>query len=179
MKINNYVLCLTAFLVSLFAFTSCAALEGLFGPDAVLAHESYLKEGEEAPVVPWETLPEEVREFVPEETVIVLADEDQLIEEAAYIPLVPEEDDLGAIIDALFGIGSTFIPGLAAWEGIVTLFSRRKRQNYAKAIRAAAPIDSRIDLAGAVGGIAAAMGMAHTSDASKQAVEDEEAELLI
>ena len=181
MKINNYVLCLTAFLVSLFAFTSCAALEGLFGEGAVVTTADQLAEGEEAPVIPWQQLPEELKAKIPEGTEVVMANKDQLVEDAAFLPLGGEldGDSLGGIIDAGFGIASTFIPGLAAWEGIVTLFSQRKRQNYAKAIKAAVPTDRNIDLAGAVAGIGAALGIAHTSEASKQAVEDEEAELLI
>jgi len=186
MKINNYVLCLTAFLVSLFAFTSCAALEGLFGEGAVVTTADQLAEGEEAPVIPWQQLPEELKAKIPEGTEVVMANKDQLVEDAAYLPLGGEldGDSIGGIIDAGFGIASTFIPGLAAWEGVVTLFSQRKRQNYAKAIKAAVPTDKNIDLAGAVAGIGAALGIAHTSDASKEAAkevkpeEEKEEELL-
>jgi hypothetical protein len=104
-----------------------------------------------------------------------MASKDDLIEEAAYLPVGGiGEGDSGGVIDALFALGSTFVPGLAAWEGVLTLISRRKRQNYAKAIKALAPTDRNVDLGGAVAGIAAALGATHTSEASKLAAEEEE-----
>ena len=105
-----------------------------------------------------------------------MANKDQLVDEAAFIPLGGElnGEAIGGMVDAGFGLLSTFIPSLAAWEGVVTLFSRRKRQNYAKAIKAAVPTDKNIDLAGAVAGIGAALGVSHTSAGSKAAAEDEE-----
>ena len=155
---------------------SCASMGEFFGEDTVITSSDQLQEGEEAPVIPWETLPEELKAHIPEGTEVVMATKDQLIDEAAYVPLGGELDGdaIGGIIDAGFGVLSTFIPSLAAWEGIVTLFSRRKRQNYAKAIKAAVPTDKNIDLAGTVKGIAAAMGMAHSSEGSKAVFEEEE-----
>lgn len=156
---------------------SCAALESFFGEGAVVTTADQLAEGEEAPVIPWQQLPDELKAQIPEGTEVVMANKDQLVEEAAYIPLGGEldGDSIGGIIDAGFGIASTFLPGLAAWEGIVTLFSQRKRKNYAKAIKAAVPTDKNIDLAGAVAGVAAALGMSHTSEGSKAAAEDDDA----
>lgn len=156
---------------------SCAALESFFGEGAVVTTADQLAEGEEAPVIPWQQLPDELKAQIPEGTEVVMANKDQLVEEAAYIPLGGEldGDSIGGIIDAGFGIASTFLPGLAAWEGVVTLFSQRKRKNYAKAIKAAVPTDKNIDLAGAVAGVAAALGMSHTSEGSKAAAEDDDA----
>jgi hypothetical protein len=156
---------------------SCAALESFFGEGAVVTTADQLAEGEEAPVIPWQQLPDELKAQIPEGTEVVMATKDQLTEEAAYIPLGGEldGDSIGGIIDAGFGIASTFLPGLAAWEGVVTLFSQRKRKNYAKAIKAAVPSDKNIDLAGAVAGVAAALGMSHTSEGSKAAADDEDA----
>ena len=156
---------------------SCAALESFFGEGAVVTTADQLAEGEEAPVIPWQQLPDELKAQIPEGTEVVMANKDQLVEEAAYVPLGGEldGDSIGGIIDAGFGIASTFLPGLAAWEGVVTLFSQRKRKNYAKAIKAAVPTDKNIDLAGAVAGVAAALGMSHTSEGSKAAADDEDA----
>ena len=156
---------------------SRAALESFFGEGAVVTTADQLAEGEEAPVIPWQQLPDELKAQIPEGTEVVMSTKDQLTEEAAYIPLGGEldGDSIGGIIDAGFGIASTFLPGLAAWEGVVTLFSQRKRKNYAKAIKAAVPSDKNIDLAGAVAGVAAALGMSHTSEGSKAAADDDDA----
>jgi hypothetical protein len=156
---------------------SCAALESFFGEGAVVTTADQLAEGQEAPVIPWQQLPDELKAQIPEGTEVVMANKEQLVADAAYIPLGGEldGDSIGGIIDAGFGIASTFLPGLAAWEGVVTLFSQRKRKNYAKAIKAAVPTDKNIDLAGAVAGVAAAMGLSHTSEASKAAADDDDA----
>jgi hypothetical protein len=156
---------------------SCTTLESFFGEDTVVTTTDQLAEGEEAPVIPWETLPEELKVYIPEGTEVVMATKDQLVEEAAFIPLGGELDgeSVGGMIDAGFGILSTFIPSLAAWEGIVSLFSRRKRKNYVKAFKAAIPTDKNIDLAGAVAGVSAALGMSHTSKKTKAASDAEDA----
>ena len=156
---------------------SCAALESFFGEGAVVTTADQLAEGEEAPVIPWQQLPEELKAQIPEGTEVVMANKAQLVSDAAYIPLGGELDgeSIGGIIDAGFGIASTFLPGLAAWEGVVTLFSQCKRKNYAKAIKAVVPSDKNIDLAGAVTGVAAALGMSHTSEGSKAAADDDDA----
>ena len=106
-----------------------------------------------------------------------MANKDQLVVDAAYIPAGGELDGdaLGGIIDAGFGIASTFLPGLAAWEGIVTMFSKRKRKHYVKAAKAVLPMDKKVDLGGAVGSVAAALGLSHSSEGSKEVFEDEEA----
>ena len=104
-----------------------------------------------------------------------MADKEQLIADAAYIPATPGAEDVGAIIDAGFGIASTFLPGLAAWEGIVTLFSQRKRKHYIKAAKALVPHkgDATVDVAGTVKAIGSALGLSHSSDASKAAADDD------
>jgi len=83
-------------------------------------------------------------------------------------------DDVGGAIDAGFGIAKAFIPGLAAWEGMVTLFSKRKRKHYGKALKSIIPMDKNMDIGGAVGSLASAIGMSHSSDTSKTAFEEEE-----
>ena len=155
---------------------SCAALEGFFGEGTVVTTADQLAEGEEAPVIPWEQLPDEIKSKIPEGTEVVMANKDQLVDEAAYIPLGGDLDGdaLGGIIDAGFGIASTFIPTLAAWEGVVTLFSQRKRKHYGKAIKAIVPTDKNVDLGGALGSIASALGASHSSQHSKEAYEEDE-----
>jgi hypothetical protein len=160
---------------------SCAALESFFGEGTVFTTQDQLQEGEEGAIIPWDQLPDALKDKIPEGTALVMANKDQLVADAAYIPAGGELDGnaLGGIIDAGFGIASTFLPGLAAWEGIVTMFSRRKRKHYVKAVKAALPMDKNVDLGGAVGSVAAALGWSHSSENSAAAFEEDEEEDLV
>ena len=175
---KNIILSLAASLVIMTGFTSCKLLSDLFGEDTVVTTPSQLVEGADMEPVPLETLPASMLEDLPEGTQLVLADREDLIEEGAYVPFSPGDGDVPGILDALIGVGSAFVPGIAAWEGVLTLISRRKRKNYAKAIKAMVPTDSNVDIAGTLHGVAAALGVSHTSEASEMAVLEEEEELV-
>tara|TARA_Y100000385_G_scaffold188173_1_gene194539 strand:- start:2373 stop:2927 length:555 start_codon:yes stop_codon:yes gene_type:complete len=159
-----------------FGIVSCASLGEFFGEGTVFTTADQLEEGEEAPIVPLDQLPDSVKDKLPEGTTVVMANKDQLKDDAAYIPAGGEldGDSIGGMIDAGFGIASAFIPGLAAWEGIVSVFSQRKRKHYVKAAKAIIPSDKNVDFGSAVGSIASALGMAHSSDASAKAHATEE-----
>ena len=171
MKIVNVI----AASVLVFGSTSCALLKEFLGEGTVFTTADQLAEGQQGAVIPWDQLPEEIKAKVPEGTTVVMADKEQLKDGAAYIPAAPDEGDIGAMIDAGFGIASTFIPGLAAWEGVVTLFSQRKRKHYVKAAKALVPHkgDATVDVGGAVKSVASALGLSHSSEASKVAAEDD------
>ena len=162
--------------VLVFGVASCAMLKDLVGEGTVFTTADQLTEGEEGATIPWEQLPEDLKAQIPEGTNLVLADKEQLVEDAAYVPATSiEGEDIGAIIDAGFGVASTFFPALAAWEGVITLFSQRKRKHYVKAAKALVPHkgDPTVDVAGTVKSVASALGIAHSSDASKAAADDE------
>jgi len=97
---------------------SCTALEGFFGEDTVFTTADQLVEGEEGAIIPFDQLPDSVKAKIPEGTSLVMASKDQLVADAAYVPAGGELDGdaIGGMIDAGFGIASTFLPGLAAWE---------------------------------------------------------------
>ena len=170
----TYLLCA----VIAMGFSSCAALEGFFGEGTVFTTADQLAEGEEGAVVPYDQLPESIKDKIPEGTEVVMANKEQLKDNAAFIPAGGDLDGnaLGGIIDAGFGIAATFVPALAAWEGVVTLFSQRKRKHYGKAIKAIVPTDKNMDFGGALKGLAAAIGASHSSVASAEAVALEEAQ---
>ena len=174
---RNIIITLVCTAVLSAGIMSCAALEGFFGEGTVFTPQDQLVDGEEGAIIPFDQLPDSVKDKIPEGTSLVMANKDQLVVDAAYIPAGGELDGdaLGGIIDAGFGIASTFLPGLAAWEGIVTMFSKRKRKHYVKAAKAVLPMDKKVDLGGAVGSVAAALGLSHSSEGSKEVFEDEEA----
>ena len=151
---------------------SCQALGNMFGEEPVITTPSQLEEGEVGTPIPVEQLPEEIKEKLPEGTQVIIAEKDQLKEEAAYVPLgEPEGVDVAGIVQALFAALSAFIPGLAAWEGVVSLFSKRKRTQYAKAFTSIMPFDRKVDIGGAVTALAAAIGAAHSTEASRLVAE--------
>ena len=164
---------LTAFLG--LGFVSCAAMEGFFGEGTVFTTADQLEEGEQGAVIPFDQLPDSVKAKIPEGTSVVMANKDQLKDGAAFIPAGGDMDgdSIGGMIDAGFGIASTFIPGLAAWEGIVTMFSQRKRKHYGNMVKALVPTDKNMDFGGAMKALGSGLGIAHSSEATK-AVHDEE-----
>ena len=154
---------------------SCAALEGFLGEGTVFTTSDQLVEGQEGAIIPFDQLPAAVKAKIPAGTSLVMATKDQLKADAAYVSAGPMTgEDAGGLIDAGFGIAKAFIPGLAAWEGIVTLFSQRKRKHYGKAIKALVPTDKNMDFGGAVGSLASALGMSHSSETSQAAFDEEE-----
>ena len=171
---KNFILAFALSVVAIFGFGSCQVLSDVFGEDTVITTPSQVQPGAEMEPLPLDTLPAEVVAELPEGSTLVLASRDDLIEDPAFVPFAPGEGDVPGILDALIALGVTFVPGLAAWEGILTLISRRKRKNYAKAIKALAPTDKNVNLGEAAVAVAAALGAAHTSEASKAAAESEE-----
>jgi len=175
---NSFKEIVTTFALTAFlglGFVSCAAMEGFFGEGTVFTTADQLEEGETGAVIPFDQLPDSIKAKIPEGTSVVMATKDQLKDGAAFIPAGGDldGDSIGGMIDAGFGIASTFIPGLAAWEGVVTLFSRRKRKHYGNMVKALVPTDKNMDLGGAMKALGSGLGIAHSSEATK-AVHDEE-----
>ena len=178
---RNIILTLTLTFCLGVGLMSCAVLEGVFGEDTVFTTADQLEEGQQGAIIPFDQLPDSVKAKIPEGTSLVMASKDQLKVDAAYVPAGgdPDGDDVGGMVDAAFGVASTFIPGLAAWEGVVTLFSKRKRKHYVRAAKALIPTDKNMDLGGAVGSLASALGISHSSENSSQAFEDDEADEIV
>ena len=172
---RNIVLTLLFTVILGAGLMSCSTLEGIFGEGTVFTTSDQLVEGQEGTVVPFDMLPESVKAKVPEGTSVVMANKDQLKDGAAFIPTGGEldGDSIGGMVDAGFGIASAFIPGLAAWEGVVTMFSKRKRKHYGNMVKALVPTDKNMDFGGAMKALGSGLGIAHSSDATK-AMHDEE-----
>tara|TARA_Y100000004_G_scaffold134316_1_gene151901 strand:- start:10 stop:573 length:564 start_codon:yes stop_codon:yes gene_type:complete len=176
---RNLFLSIGAVLLASVLFASCAALESFFGEGTVVTTLDQVQEGAEVATIPLDQLPESIREKFPNQTELVVADTEQLKEGAKYVQLGGELTDGGfeGLLTAGMEIGKAFIPGLAAWEGALAMFSRRKRKHWVKVAKATVPHkgDSTINLGGALTSMGAALGITHSSEASAQAVEKEEA----
>jgi len=156
--------------------TSCEMLGDLFGEDTVFTTADQVQEGAETAVIPFNQLPESVKAKIPEGTSVVMTSKDALKEGASYLPAGGEMDEgaIQGIVDTVFGIGKTLVPSLAAWEGVVTLLSKRKRKHYVKAAKSLLPMDKNVDLGGTLKSVGAALGLAHSSEATKTTFEEEE-----
>jgi hypothetical protein len=160
---------------------SCAALEAVFGEGTVFTTADQVVEGGEAAVIPFDQLPDSIKEQFPEGTTLVMTSKDALVDGASFIPAGGDLDEGGwnGIFQTALGIGTAFLPGLAAWEGVLTLFSQRKRQHYVKAAKSIIPTDKNIDIGGMLGSITAALGASHSSDGTAALHAEEEAENVI
>lgn len=158
--------------------TGCAVLGG-GDPLVVTTRDNVVEEHrEDAASIPTESLPSDIAEIIPEGTDLVLVEPDQVLDPQAPAVTFPSEggmDDttFDTLLTAGMELGKGFIPGLAAWEGILLLLSRRKRKHYLDATKKAAPVDGAVDLAGAVKSVAAALGATHSSPSTEEVWEEE------
>ena len=176
---NRFIVSLLLVVGLLGGVGSCSAMSSFFDTGLVVTTEDQVAEGGEYEIVPVEELPIELKGAFPgvkEGENVVLVGSENLVEGATFLPastVLPEEGNEG-LIKAGLGIASAFIPGIAAWEGVLTLFSRRKRKHYVKAMKSVAPTDGNVDLVGAISSILTALGAEHSSKASEAAFEGEE-----
>ena len=130
--------------------TAWAVLESGCGEGTVFTTAEQGGEGGEAAVIAWDQLPVAMKDQIPEGTSLVMTSKDQLLEGATYVPAGGDLDAGGwdGIFNTLLAVGGTFVPGLAAWEGVLTLFSQRKRTHYIKAAQALVPTGTNVAIGG-------------------------------
>lgn len=172
---KNILITLLATAALGFGFMSCAALGGFFAEGTVFTTQDQLAEGEVGVVVPTADLPDSVKEKVGEDTVVVIANKSQLKDGAAFVAAggVTDGSTFDGAVGAVFGIAKAFVPSLVAWEGVLTLFSQRKRQHYVKAVKAIVPTDKNVDLGGALASVVSAIGASHSSETTKETFAEE------
>ena len=182
MKMFKNIICglLLGALVAL-PFTSCGVMDWVNEQDMVLTTLDQVKDANKDDVVilPTDRIPEKYRETWKDE-VVVMAPEDSLKPNSAFIPVSTDKDDWGGgevltAAQSLLKAGSTFFPWLAGFEGLLLLLFRRKRQHYTNALKSLAPTGEGINLKEGVKSVGRALGMVHSSDATKDVFEDEEA----
>ena len=84
-----------------------------------------------------------------------------------------EPMSFGGIIDSIWSMLTAFIPSLAAWEGAGSIFSPRKRQHYTNMVTAIVPMNKNMEFGDALKSLGSGLGLAHSSDATKAANEEE------
>ena len=162
-------------------FSSCGVVEWVNDQDMVLTTLDQVQDAKKDAVIilPTDKIPQKYRETWKDE-VVVLAPEDSLKANSAFVPVSTVKDDWGSgeiltAAQSLIKAGSTFFPWLAGFEGLLLLLFRRKRQHYTNALKSLAPTGEGINLREGVKSVGRALGMVHSSDATKDVFEDEEA----
>lgn len=107
----------------------------------------------------------------------VVADISLVKKDAPFVNLNPNEAEGGSwLLQAgqfVAGIASAWFPGAASLEALLFMLSRRKRENYKAAFDALNPATGPVDLKEAALSLGRAMGMAHSSEATKAVAEKE------
>jgi hypothetical protein len=82
-------------------------------------------------------------------------------------------DSPGGFLDNLWTLLKGFIPSLAVWEGGASIFSPRKRQHYSNMVMAIVPMNKNMEFGDAIKSLGSGLGLAHSSEATKAANDDE------
>tara|TARA_R110001583_G_scaffold24788_4_gene90348 strand:- start:135 stop:677 length:543 start_codon:yes stop_codon:yes gene_type:complete len=166
-------------LILALSMQSCAFLEGLF-KDTVVTTIDNVKPDQRHTIVPADfgLLDEGTREkFRKSGKTPVIVDKSAVINEFDAVDLTDPGDGM---FESLAGLGldlaGTVFPGVAALEGVGLLLSRRKRKHYGKAIKAVAPVNGKVEVKDALVSMASALGLAHSSEGSKEVFETDEEE---
>ena len=157
---------------------SCSVVESMFA-DKVVTTISNVKEERRDEAVPADlgTLPSDVRQKLADsgETLVIVPKEDVVDPTEKTLDITnPGEGWVEGALGMGLSIANTMWPGVAALEGLGVLFSRRKRQHYAAAASAAVPTNGKMELKDAVVSLGRAIGVAHSSESSKVAFEEDQ-----
>jgi len=157
---------------------SCSLLESVFG-DKVITTISNVKEENKENAVPADLglLPPKVATKLAEtgEKLVIVGKDEVVDPTEKTIELVnPKQDWAENAVGIGLGVANAVWPGIAALEGLGVLFSRRKRKHYADAVTSAVPANGKMELKDAVVSLGRAIGVAHSSEASKEAYEEEQ-----
>jgi hypothetical protein len=169
-KFLTYLLCFLVLMVPMTTLTSCDLLRG---SDAVVTTADNVKPGAEAAKIPTEQIPGKVKEAFKDKPVVI-AHAGDVIDPTKTVAIADptSQGSLGTVFDLALQVGKTFIPGLAAWEGVLTILSQRKRDHYSDAVKSIIPTTGSMDIGAAISSLGKGLGVAH-SDADTKAVWDE------
>lgn len=124
--------------------------------------------------IPESELPDELVEAFPEGTNLVIVPRSTLVDQTKAVSIETPGDNPWAIVDAGISIAKGFFPALAAWEGVLTLLSRRKRQLWGTVVTALNPfVENSVAVGEAFQGVTAAIGVSHSTVKGEAALEAE------
>lgn len=129
----------------------------------------------EVQTLPTNAIPEKYRESWKDD-VIVLSKKDWLIPDGLYVPVSLQEeewtdDTVATLAEAIFKGATTFFPWLAAFEGLLGVIFKRKRENYVAAIKAIVPYNGKVDFKSFLASLGKALGGLHTTSTANTEVK--------
>ena len=162
-----------ALVLVLFTATSCALLESMFVDKQITTRDNVTQEGQlHAVPADLNLIPPEVRaKFEKEGKDLVLVDKEFVKDPEKAVDVA--KPDAEGLVGIGLGIANAVWPGIAALEGLGLLFSQRKRQHYAAAVKQATPVNGKVELKDAIVSLGKALGVAHSSQGSKEVFEGE------
>jgi hypothetical protein len=86
----------------------------------------------------------------------------------------PGDDWIHDALGMGLSVAGTLVPGVAAFESLGLLLSRRKRKHYGKALKAVAPTNGKVEVKDAILSMASALGLSHSSKTTKDTFEEDE-----
>jgi hypothetical protein len=157
-----------------FSTASCAMMDSLF-EDKVVTTEDNVKDEFKHTMVPAPlegVVSKEVQDKMKADgkTPIIVDKGAVKNPELAVEVLNPSKEGFAGLVGVGLNVANTVWPGVAFLEGLGLLFSQRKRQHYTDAVKAITPYDGDVAVKEAIVSVTRAMGLAHSSDASKEAV---------
>ena len=172
----------------------CSTIGGaLNDKNLVLTSPEYVAAGDEMVTVKVDDLPEALTKNLPEglqNEEFVVVDKDTLEgEDIPYLPLVSGAEAWGAALDdpdvtagafdTVMALLIGFFPSLAAWEGMLIVLFRRKRQHWVNFVKHLLPFGNGdkgdVNVSEAVKDALKAMGTVHSSDTTQLVYEEERA----
>ena len=160
-------------------FSSCGAVDWVNDQDMVLTTLDQVQQGKRKDVIvlPTDKIPEKYRKSWKDE-VVVMASEDTLKSDAFFVPVSTEGEEWGGdalvtVAQSVLRAGTTFFPWLAGFEALLLLLFRRKRQHYSNALMSLAPVGEGINIKEGLASVGKALGMVHSSEATKDVFEEE------
>lgn len=171
MKWNKFLIAGIAALILGISTASCTLMQDLFD-DKVVTTIDNVKPEDRANAVPADLglLPKETRDQLGDKEV-VLVDKDSIIEPEKSVDF--DDPDAGDFVSLGLGVANALWPGVAALEGLGVLFSQRKRRHYRDAAAKALPVNGKVELKDAIVALGRAVGVAHSSEKSKEAFEED------
>lgn len=173
MKLKNFMLPALVILVLGMVTTSCTLMQELFD-DKVVTTSDNLVPGAEKDAVPADLslIDADTRARLDAEgKTVVIVDKSLVKDPTKAVDL--EDPNAGDLVGVGLGVANALWPGIAALEGLGLLFSKRKRQHYASAIKQAAPVNGNVEIKEAIVSIGRALGVAHSSEQTKTTFESE------
>lgn len=177
MRNHKMILSIMLGLFLAFSTASCTLMNDLFSDKVVTTQDNVKDEYKDKAVkAPTEGIltPEQQKKLEESGKTPVIVSKDGVKEGAEAVEVDnPNQDMLGTSLAVLISIASAMFPGIAGLEALGLLFSQRKRRHYVDAVKAIVPYDGQVAVGEAVVSLGRAMGLAHSSDASKQAFTEE------